>query len=58
MRLFFLPSSPVAPVAVAGLEVFFEAFEPDVVFAGALDAVGAEEAGALEAVELGLGAIE
>ena len=50
LRRFFF-SSPSAPV----LAVFFVAFEPSVVFAGALDAV---EAGALPAVEAGLGAID
>ena len=50
-RLFFF--SPSAPDA-AGLEVFFAALVPSVVFAGALEAV---EAGALPAVEAGLGAI-
>ena len=49
-RRFFFDSSPEA----AGLEVFFAAFAPSVVLAGALDAV---EAGALPAVEAGLGAI-
>lgn len=51
LRLFFF-SSP--PLEAAGLEVFFAAFAPSVVFAGALEAV---EAGALPAVEAGLGAI-
>ena len=50
-RLFFF--SPSAPDA-AGLEVFFAALVPSVVFAGALEAV---EAGAFPAVDAGLGAI-
>ena len=53
LRLFFLPSSPGA---AAVLEVFFAALDPSVVLAGAFDAV-ADEAGALPAVEAGLGAI-
>ena len=40
----------------AVLEVFFAALEPSVVFAGAFEAVP-DEAGALPAVEAGLGAI-
>ena len=42
--------------AAAVLEVFFAALEPSVVFAGAFEAVPLE-AGALPAVEEGLGAI-
>ena len=49
-RRFFFESSPEA----AGFEVFFAAFDPSVVLAGALDAV---EAGAFPAVDAGLGAI-
>ena len=40
----------------AVLEVFFAALEPSVVFAGAFEAVP-DEAGALPAVEAGLGGI-
>jgi len=46
--------SPSAPVAADGLEVFFTAFAPSVVLAGAFVAV----AGAFEAVDAGLGAID
>lgn len=53
LRRFFLGSSPAAAVD-AVLEVFFAALEPSVVFAGAFEAV---DAGALPAVEAGLGAI-
>ena len=49
--LFFL--SPSAPEA-AGLDVFFAALVPSVVFAGAFEAV---DAGALPAVDAGLGAM-
>jgi hypothetical protein len=53
LQHFFLVSSPAADTA-AVLKVFFAALEPSVVFAGAFEAV---EAGALLAVEAGLGAI-
>ena len=55
LRRFFLVSSPVDAVA-AVFEVFFAALDPSVVFAGAFEAVP-EDAGALPAVEAGLGAI-
>ena len=55
LRRFFLVSSPVA-AAAAVLEVFFAALEPSVVLAGAFEAVP-DDAGALPAVEAGLGAI-
>lgn len=51
LRFFFSPSA-----GAAALEVFFAAFVPSVDLAGALEAVA--EAGALPAVEAGLGAIE
>lgn len=50
MRFFLSPSAPDA----AGLEVFLAALEPSDDLAGALDAV---DAGALPAVEAGLGAM-
>jgi len=48
LRFFFSPSA-------GAFEVFFAAFLPSVVLAGALDA--AEAAGALPPVDAGLGAI-
>ncbi len=54
LRFFFSPSPPAAPDAA--FDVFFAALAPPsaVVFAGAFEAV---DAGALPAVEAGLGAI-
>jgi hypothetical protein len=53
-RFFFGLESSVATDLAAAVLVFFAALEPSVVFAGAFDAV---DAGALPAVEAGLGAI-
>ena len=54
-RRFFLVSSPSLGAGL-GAAVFFAAFLA-VVLAGAFDAVAAAEAGALEAVDAGLGGI-